>query len=60
MPPNEEKPTAEISLDNTRQNGDLSLYLYYFVAIGKWNMVLYVVLTTAFAFFYCFPLVWLS
>ncbi|TVY32940.1 ABC transporter [Lachnellula subtilissima] len=56
----QEQTTATGLSDNYLHNSDLSVYSYYFASIGTWSMVLYFVLAGSFAFFYNFPLVWLS
>ncbi|TVY47392.1 ABC transporter [Lachnellula occidentalis] len=56
----QEQTTATSLSDNNLNNSDISVYSYYFASIGTWSMVLYFVLAGSFAFFYNFPLVWLS
>ncbi|KAL5086662.1 hypothetical protein Trisim1_008747 [Trichoderma cf. simile WF8] len=54
------KPTPQDDNDSARQQGDLSLYLYYLKAMG-WKLATSVLISAiGFAFMATFPSVWLS
>ncbi|EHK21751.1 uncharacterized protein TRIVIDRAFT_59905 [Trichoderma virens Gv29-8] len=54
------KPTPQDDNDSARQQGDLSLYLYYLKAMG-WKLATSVLVSAiGFAFMATFPSVWLS
>ena len=58
--PTERKaPELEAQQDLNRKTGDLSIYSYWFKAIGWKNGVVYLLLYTLYVFFYKFPQIWL-
>jgi ATP-binding cassette, subfamily C (CFTR/MRP), member 1 len=50
-----EELEISIPLNTARQNGDLSVYTYYFRTMGMFSLVLFIVLEISFAFFSTFP-----
>ena len=50
------EPAAAIDIisDPSRQNGDISVYKYYFDTVGMWWCLLFFATLAAFAFFYVF------
>ena len=58
-PPTEKESSEREAQDLNRKIGDLSIYSYWFKAIGWKNGVVYLSLYTAYVFFYKFPQIWL-
>ena len=57
--PTQRKSSEQEAQDLNRKIGDLSIYSYWFKAIGWKNGVVYLLLYTAYVFFYKFPQIWL-